>query len=71
MNDGQRDPRPHKPDKYEPKAGAFRTTATVEPKLYADFAKWLDRDLARLESLYKDWATAGYAEWRRLIAVGR
>lgn len=44
-------------------AGASLVTA--EPPLYAGLAEWLDRDLARLEDLYKGWSTAGYGQWRR------
>lgn len=47
------------------------STATVELALYAGFAEWLDRDLARLEDLYKSWATAGYGQWRRSHGEGR
>jgi hypothetical protein len=71
MNANRRIQGPESPNNLEAKGGAVAATATVEPRLYADFANWLDRDLARLEALYRDWATAGYGQWRRSNGTGR
>jgi len=70
MNAGRRDKgqdRPEPDGNEENFVSTSAATATVQETLYVDFAKWLDRDLARLETLYKDWATAGYGQWRRSL----
>jgi hypothetical protein len=67
MKTSDRNREPDKPKLAELPMDGNSATATVERELYVDFAKWLDLDLARLETLYKDWATAGYGQWRRSI----
>ncbi len=72
MNTGRRHgEQPEQSGGSEENVTSAALTVTAEPALYANFAEWLDRDLSRLEDVYKGWATAGYGQWRRTFKAAR